>query len=145
MLSPFPPHRPPPRLLRGSRDRVRSDQHSGDPPSGQKPGQRLVPRFGILRILWGCHSGDDRFTMLSMSNQAWTWAQALSGVVPPLISPLDAEGRPDDGAMTRLLEHGLAGGVSGLFVLGGCGEGAWLTASQRGAVIRAAVRAAAGR
>jgi 4-hydroxy-tetrahydrodipicolinate synthase len=47
--------------------------------------------------------------------------------------------------MARLVEHGLAGGVSGLFVLGACGEGAWLTASQRGAVTRAAVRAAGGR
>jgi 4-hydroxy-tetrahydrodipicolinate synthase len=47
--------------------------------------------------------------------------------------------------MARLVEHGLAGGVSGLFVLGGCGEGAWLTASQRGAVIRGAARAAGGR
>jgi 4-hydroxy-tetrahydrodipicolinate synthase len=83
--------------------------------------------------------------MQSMANPAWTWSQALSGVVPPLISPLDADGRPDDGAMARLVEHGLAGGVSGLFVLGGCGEGAWLTASQRSAVVRAAVSAAGGR
>jgi 4-hydroxy-tetrahydrodipicolinate synthase len=83
--------------------------------------------------------------MQDMTNPAWTWAQALSGVVPPLISPLDGDGRPDDGAMARLVEHGLAGGVSGLFVLGGCGEGAWLTASQRGAVIRGAARAAGGR
>jgi 4-hydroxy-tetrahydrodipicolinate synthase len=83
--------------------------------------------------------------MQDMTNQAWTWAQALGGVVPPLISPLDADGRPDDGAMARLVEHGLAGGVSGFFVLGGCGEGAWLTASQRSAVTRAAVAAAGGR
>jgi 4-hydroxy-tetrahydrodipicolinate synthase len=83
--------------------------------------------------------------MQGMTNPTWTWAQALGGVVPPLISPLDADGRPDAAAMTRLVEHGLAGGVSGLFVLGGCGEGAWLTSSQRSAVIRAAVHAAAGR
>ena len=47
--------------------------------------------------------------------------------------------------------HGRAGGargrrrLPGLFMLGGCGEGAWLTSAQRGAVVRAAVRAAAGR
>ncbi|MBI3457230.1 MAG: dihydrodipicolinate synthase family protein [Candidatus Rokubacteria bacterium] len=75
----------------------------------------------------------------------WSWAQALSGIVPPLVSPLTASGDPDDGAMEALVEHVLAGGCSGLFLLGGCGEGAWLTAMQRGAVTRAAVRAAAGR
>ena len=39
----------------------------------------------------------------------------------------------------------LQGGSSGLFILGGCGEGAWLTSRQRGVVVRAFVRAAAGR
>lgn len=77
--------------------------------------------------------------------QSWTWQRALSGVVPPLISPLDESGEPDAAAMAKLVEHALAGGCTGLFVLGGCGEGAWLTTSQRGAVIRAAVRATAGR
>ena len=75
----------------------------------------------------------------------WTWNSALGGVVPPLVSPLDDAGEPDAAAMAALVEHALAGGCTGLFALGGCGEGAWLTTSQRGAVIRAAVRAAAGR
>jgi 4-hydroxy-tetrahydrodipicolinate synthase len=66
-------------------------------------------------------------------------------VVPPLISPLTPSGEPDAGAIGALVEHVLAGGCSGLFVLGGCGEGAWLTPSQRGGVIRASVRAARGR
>ena len=43
------------------------------------------------------------------------------------------------------MEHVLQGGCSGLFVLGGCGEGAWLPSRQRGTVVRAFVRAAAGR
>ncbi|HEV8310656.1 MAG TPA: dihydrodipicolinate synthase family protein [Methylomirabilota bacterium] len=75
----------------------------------------------------------------------WSWDTALSGVIPPLISPLAASGDPDAAAMGRLVQHVLAGGASGLFVLGGCGEGAWLTTAQRGAVVRAAHRAAAGR
>jgi 4-hydroxy-tetrahydrodipicolinate synthase len=75
----------------------------------------------------------------------WTWDGALTGIVPPAISPLDGAGEVDDGAIGALVEHVLAGGSSGLFVLGGCGEGAWLPARQRGAVIRAFVRAAAGR
>lgn len=76
---------------------------------------------------------------------AWTWDQALRGIVPPLISPFREPGELDADAFTRLVEHVVAGGCSGLFVLGGCGEGAWLTRAQRGAVIAEAVAAAAGR
>jgi 4-hydroxy-tetrahydrodipicolinate synthase len=75
----------------------------------------------------------------------WTWDGALTGIVPPAISPLDAVGEVDAGAVDALVEHVLQGGSSGLFVLGGCGEGAWLPARQRGSVIRAFARAAAGR
>jgi len=81
----------------------------------------------------------------SAARTAWSWEGALSGVVPPLISPLDVSGESDDAATGVLVEHVLAGGCSGLFVLGGCGEGAWLTARQRGAVVRTTARAAAGR
>jgi 4-hydroxy-tetrahydrodipicolinate synthase len=47
--------------------------------------------------------------------------------------------------MGALVEHILGGGGAGLFVLGGCGEGAWLTPEQRSGVVAAAVAAAAGR
>jgi 4-hydroxy-tetrahydrodipicolinate synthase len=76
---------------------------------------------------------------------AWTWDEALCGVVPPLITPFGEPGEVDPAAYSRLVEHVIAGGCGGLFVLGGCGEGAWLTGSQRGSVIAAAVAAAAGR
>jgi 4-hydroxy-tetrahydrodipicolinate synthase len=79
------------------------------------------------------------------SPRPWTWDDALTGIVPPAISPLDAAGEVDDGAVGALVEHVLRGGCRGLFVLGGCGEGAWLPARQRGAVVRAFARAAAGR
>jgi 4-hydroxy-tetrahydrodipicolinate synthase len=62
-----------------------------------------------------------------------------------MITPLAVSGDPDEGAIGALVEHILGGGCSGLFVLGGCGEGAWLAGRQRGAVVRAAVRSAAGR
>jgi 4-hydroxy-tetrahydrodipicolinate synthase len=79
------------------------------------------------------------------AGRRWTWDGALSGIVPPAISPLDAGGEIDEGAIALEVEHVLRGGCSGLFVLGGCGEGAWLPARQRGTVVRAFVRAAAGR
>jgi 4-hydroxy-tetrahydrodipicolinate synthase len=75
----------------------------------------------------------------------WQWERVLHGIVPPLISPLDDGGAPDAAAMSALVEHVVGAGCTGLFMLGGCGEGAWLTPAQRGAVVRLAARAAAGR
>jgi len=77
--------------------------------------------------------------------RGWTWDDALRGVIPPMISPLDEDGHADADAIGRVVEHILAGGCSGLFVLGGVGVGAWLSSSQRQATVRATVRAAAGR
>ena len=74
---------------------------------------------------------------------SWSWDTALQGVIPPMISPLNESGDPDETATRRLVEHILAGGCNGLFVLGGCGEGAYLAPGHRAMVIRAAVRAAA--
>jgi 4-hydroxy-tetrahydrodipicolinate synthase len=62
-----------------------------------------------------------------------------------MISPLTDRQAVDGEALRSLVEHIAGGGCSGLFVLGGCGEGAYLTPAQRAAVIRAAVGAAAGR
>ena len=84
-------------------------------------------------------------TASAPASRRWTWDGALTGIVPPAISPLDGSGEIDEGAIDALVEHCLQGGCSGLFVLGGCGEGAWLPIRQRGIVVRAFVRAAAGR
>jgi dihydrodipicolinate synthase/N-acetylneuraminate lyase len=79
------------------------------------------------------------------TRRCWTWDGALTGIIPPTISPLDAAREIDEAAVGALVEHVLQGGASGLFVLGGCGEGAWLPSRQRGTIVRAFVRAAAGR
>jgi len=75
----------------------------------------------------------------------WTWDIALRGVIPPMISPLDAAGQVDVDAVGRVAAYILGGGCSGLFVLGGTGQGPWLSSSQRNGIVRASVRAAAGR
>src|SRR5438067_12065645 len=64
-----------------------------------------------------------------------------------MISPLSADParRADAEAVGRVVDYILAGGCSGLFVLGGVGQGAWLSTSQREEIVRATVRAAAGR
>lgn len=47
----------------------------------------------------------------------------LQGIVPPLITPLLNRDALDVDGLGRLVEHVLAGGVHGLFVLGTTGEG----------------------
>lgn len=69
----------------------------------------------------------------------------LSGVIPPMIAPLTADGAVDEAGVDRLVDYLLASGCSGLFILGSSGEGPWLSAAQRETLIRRTVRAAAGR
>ncbi len=47
----------------------------------------------------------------------------LRGIVPPLITPLRDRDALDIAGLERLIEHILAGGVHGLFILGTSGEG----------------------
>jgi len=47
----------------------------------------------------------------------------MTGIVPPMITPLRDRDTLDVPGLARLVEHLLGGGVSGLFVLGTTGEG----------------------
>lgn len=47
----------------------------------------------------------------------------LRGIIPPLITPLLSRDELDIAGLERVIEHVLAGGVSGLFILGTTGEG----------------------
>jgi 4-hydroxy-tetrahydrodipicolinate synthase len=47
----------------------------------------------------------------------------LTGIVPPMITPLRSRDELDVAGLEKLIEHILAGGVSGLFILGTTGEG----------------------
>ncbi|GGX51521.1 dihydrodipicolinate synthase family protein [Streptomyces minutiscleroticus] len=61
----------------------------------------------------------------------------LTGVVPPVCTPLTPEGEVDVPSLLRLVDHLLDGGVSGLFVLGSSSEAAYLTDRQRRVVAEA--------
>lgn len=78
------------------------------------------------------------------THAAWPWTERLAGVIPPLITPLDKAAHVDAAGVEALVRYTLGGGCSGLFVAGGCGLGPWLTAVQRGEVVRLAARHAAG-
>lgn len=69
----------------------------------------------------------------------------LRGVVPPVLTPLTPAGEVDTASLRRLLEHLLASGAHGLFLLGSSGEAAYLTDAQRRTVLETAVDAVAGR
>lgn len=47
----------------------------------------------------------------------------IKGIIPPLITPLSNTREVDLDGLTNLLEHVIAGGVHGLFILGTTGEG----------------------
>ncbi|WP_049562712.1 dihydrodipicolinate synthase family protein [Nonomuraea sp. SBT364] len=59
----------------------------------------------------------------------------LTGVIPPVCTPLTSEGEVDAGSLTRLVDHLLEGGVDALFVLGSSSEVAYLTDAQRRVVL----------
>lgn len=61
--------------------------------------------------------------------------QPLRGIIPPLATPLLDDGELDFAGLDRLVNHVVAGGVHGLFVLGTTGEGPSLSADQRRAVV----------
>ena len=54
------------------------------------------------------------------------------GVVVPMVTPLAPSGDLDEPAVLRIIEHLLAGGVHGIFVLGTNGEMPWLTRPEVG-------------
>jgi len=69
----------------------------------------------------------------------------LRGIVPPMITPLSAPDTLDRAGLERLIEHILAGGVHGLFLLGTTGEAPSLGYRLREELIRRSIAQVAGR
>ncbi len=69
----------------------------------------------------------------------------LRGIVPPLLTPLSGPDQLDVPGLERLVEHVLAGGVHGLFILGTTGEGPGLAYDVRHEVVERVCRQTAGR
>lgn len=72
---------------------------------------------------------------------------SLSGIFPPLVTPLKAESDSldiDVDGLHRLLEHVLAGSVTGVFALGTTGETASLTPRLRREMVEATCQIVAG-
>ncbi len=70
---------------------------------------------------------------------------ALQGVVPALITPLDPDGHVDEASVASLVEFQIAAGVHGLLALGSTGEGPLLSVDDKLRMVRSTVEAARGR
>ncbi len=67
------------------------------------------------------------------------------GIIPPLLTPLSDRDTLDLASLSRLIEHVLAGGVSGVFILGTTGEGPSLSYRVRRELITQTCEMVAGR
>ncbi|MER5182154.1 dihydrodipicolinate synthase family protein [Streptomyces sp. NPDC002896] len=68
-----------------------------------------------------------------------TFPAPLTGVVPPVCTPLTPDREVDTASLIRLVDHLVQGGVDGLFVLGSSSEAAYLPDRQRRAVVETVV------
>lgn len=69
----------------------------------------------------------------------------LTGIVPPMVTPLRGRDELDCAGLERLLEHLVGGGVSALFILGTTGEGPSLSYRLRREVVERTCRQVRGR
>jgi len=69
----------------------------------------------------------------------------LRGIIPPMITPLHADGSLDLDSVKKLIEHLISGGVHGIFILGTTGEFSGLSYSIRKELISNTCRLVAGR
>ncbi|WP_282794014.1 dihydrodipicolinate synthase family protein [Streptomyces sp. CC224B] len=68
----------------------------------------------------------------------------LTGVVPPVCTPLTPDNEVDVASLERLVDHLVGAGVDALFVLGSSSEAAYLPDGHRAAVVSTVVRHVAG-
>jgi dihydrodipicolinate synthase/N-acetylneuraminate lyase len=69
----------------------------------------------------------------------------LEGIIPPMVTPLKGPDTLDVGGLARLVEHIVAGGVQGVFILGTSGEGPGLSYRLRREVIQRTCQQMRGR
>lgn len=69
---------------------------------------------------------------------------SYTGVIPPVVTPLNGDGTVDTPSLERLVGHLLDGGVHGLFALGSSGEAVFLTDDQRDIALEVIVKTVDG-
>ncbi|TQO39000.1 4-hydroxy-tetrahydrodipicolinate synthase [Arenibacter algicola] len=72
-------------------------------------------------------------------------ALELKGIIPPMVTPLNADGGLDEKGLEKLIEHLITGGVHGIFLLGTNGEAPSLSYELRKELITKACKYIRGR
>ena len=102
-----------------------------------RPGEVLTPRVANV-FASSCATAANRFNFPPMNSP-------LAGIIPPLVTPLKDRDTLDGDGLERVIEHVIAGGVHGLFLLGTTGEGTSLSYRLRRELISAACDQVKGR
>jgi len=69
----------------------------------------------------------------------------FTGLIPPMVTPLDEKRRLDKKGVGRMVRHLLDGGVDGIFLLGTTGEGPHLSYALREELVKETCRLVKGR
>ncbi len=80
--------------------------------------------------------GSSRGKPATASSRSTNSASPLRGIIPPMITPLSGRDKLDVAGLDHLVERLIAGGVSGLFVLGTTGEAPSLSYRLRRELIK---------
>lgn len=80
-----------------------------------------------------------------MGSNSNTLPKPLSGIIPPMVTPLLDRDTLDAAGLERLIEHILGGGVHGLFILGTTGEAPSLSYRLRHELVERVCRQVSGR
>ncbi|MCE5185950.1 MAG: dihydrodipicolinate synthase family protein [Planctomycetaceae bacterium] len=67
------------------------------------------------------------------------------GVIVPMATPFTCEGQIDSNSVHRIIDHLIAGGSDGIFVLGTTGESASISAGEKQKLVEAAVQSTSKR
>lgn len=67
-------------------------------------------------------------------------APTFAGIIPPMLTPLLSDWKLDAHAVQKLIDHLIAGGVHGIYILGTTGESTSLSYQTRRALITAAAK-----
>ncbi|AQQ09683.1 putative 2-keto-3-deoxy-galactonate aldolase YagE [Sedimentisphaera cyanobacteriorum] len=70
----------------------------------------------------------------------FTKNKQFKGIIPPLVTPMETEEKLNTEKLSAIIEHIIAGGVNGIFVLGTTGEAASLGISVKKEIIRRSCR-----
>ena len=71
--------------------------------------------------------------------------KGMGGAYAAMITPFTKDDRVNEESIERLIEYGLAGGLTGFYLTGSTGEGLLMSVEERKQVYRRAVKAAKGR